>query len=308
MPALKELLGAALGRIVSPQHLFEALKLQRSRKRDRQAHDDAQLKFYADVLPQDYLHFGYFNDPSISPERTSVGDVFDAQHRYAEKVLEHVVDREHPVMDVGCGMGGLTGMLLARGFQPIAVTPDRFQVRHVAQKFPAAKVIRSRFEALDITEYAGRIGTVLNSESLQYLKLDAAIEQVKKLLLPGGRWVVCDFFYRYVCQEKSCHVWDDFVERINRNGLKITFQEDITQNVLPMHRFVHMWATRLGIPMMEFARLKFARKQPGLSYLLQDVMSRLQSTAVKQMDKVNAELFQERHRYMLLVMERQQPE
>ena len=129
-------------------------------------------------------------------------------------------------------------MLLERGFTPIALSPDRFQVLHVAKKYPQVKVIRAKFEELNTDEYAGRIGTVLNSESLQYLKLDAAIGQVKKLLRPEGRWVICDFFYRYACEEKSCHIWDEFQKRIEESGLRITDSEDITDNVLPLMRFV----------------------------------------------------------------------
>jgi len=46
-------------------------------------------------------------------------------------ILDLVRGVDSPVLDVGCGMGGLCRMLKARGHAPIALTPDRLQAAHV---------------------------------------------------------------------------------------------------------------------------------------------------------------------------------
>ena len=57
--------------------------------------------------------------------------------------------------------------------------------------------------------------------------------------------------------------------------------------------------------MMEFVKLKLGRKQPALRYLLEDAISQVQGVAIAQIDRINAELFRERHRYMQLVVQRE---
>jgi 2-polyprenyl-3-methyl-5-hydroxy-6-metoxy-1,4-benzoquinol methylase len=52
----------------------------------------------------------YFDDPSVHPLAMTFHMILRAPERYAEKVLELVRDRGRPILDVGCGMGGLLGL------------------------------------------------------------------------------------------------------------------------------------------------------------------------------------------------------
>jgi cyclopropane fatty-acyl-phospholipid synthase-like methyltransferase len=296
---------AVLGRAVHPGHLLKAVNLQRHRKRDSRSLEDTQLKLFSEVLPSDFLHFGYFEKPDVLPEDMALNDVVRAQNRYAELLLEHVSDTQSKVLDVGCGMGGLCRMLLDRGITPVAVTPDRLQVGYVSGKYPSVRVIHSKFEKLPEAEHRPDYGTLITSESLQYLKLDQALPLIDKMLKPGGKWIACDFFYRDPTTDKSFHVWDEFKARLAATGWKITFQQDITPNVLPTLKFVHMWATRFGIPLMKFAFHKFRRKQPGLHHILQGAMASLEEFAAHGIGQVDAAAFALKHQYMLMVMERE---
>lgn len=291
-------------RIINPTHLWEAGKLQRHRKRDKRVYDDAQLKLYAEILPGDFLHYGYFDDPDRAPEDITLNDIIRAQNRYAELLIQHATDRDPPVLDVGCGMGGLCRMLLERGFSPVALTPDRMQVSHVSAKYPNVPVIHSKFEDIPIDQHTARYGTVFTAESLQYLKLDRALPLLAQVLKPGGRWIACDYFRRNPAHEKSGHNWDEFNGRLAGAGWTITHQQDITPNVLPTLRYAYMWATRFGVPLMQFSFLKLRKKQPDVHYVLQEVLSMLEGVVHDNVEIVNPEKFAQQRRYMLLVMQR----
>ena len=149
-----------------------------------------------------------------------------------------------------------------------------------------------------------RYGTVYTAESLQYLKLDQALPVLESVLRPGGRWVACDFFHARPSADRSCHEWDAFAARLPAAGWKIAYQRDITAHVLPTLAYAHMWATRFGMPLMNFAFLRLRRKQPGLHHLLARVLGMLESAAQANVDLIDPRRFAADKRYMLLVMQR----
>src|SRR3954463_7442471 len=77
-----------VARVLNPLRLVEAAKLQIRRKAHRHSHDDAQLALYAQMLPSDFLHYGFFDDPDVQPEDIRLSDVVRAQQRYSELLLD----------------------------------------------------------------------------------------------------------------------------------------------------------------------------------------------------------------------------
>lgn len=298
-------------RVVHPGHLLRAAKLHRGRRRSKRAYDDAQLAVLAQLVPGGFLHYGYFDDPARRPEDVSLAEVAAAQLRYAEVLLEHAGDRAAPVLDVGCGMGGLVGLLLARGFAPVALTPDRLQAEHVRRAYPGVPVVRSRFEDLpDPASHAGAYGTVFTSESLQYLDLCRALPLIARVLAPGGAWVACDYVRRSgaagagVGGGRSGHDWDGFRRRLDADGWAVTFERDITPHVLPTLRVAHLWATGLGVPLLRFSLLKLRSKHPAVHYLLEDALAALDGVVEDNLRLVDPAAFAATRRYALLVMRR----
>lgn len=296
--------GRLLGRAVNPAHWVRAVQLQRGRKAHRHTFDDAQLALYSQILPSDFLHYGYFDDPALRPEEMSLACVARAQARYAELLLSLVGDPADPVLDVGCGMGGLCRMLTDRQFKPVALTPDRLQASHIASTQPGVPVIRCKFEALNAEEHRAEFGTVITSESLQYLKLTPALPILQTVLKPGGRWVACDYFHVRPSDDRSCHVWDEFTARLAETGWRITSQRDITAHVLPMLAYIHMWATRFGVPLMQFAFLRLRRKQPALHHLSAGAIELLDDLVARNINVIDPQRFARDKRYMLCVIER----
>ena len=300
----RALLRSFLGRALHPQHLWRAFRLHRGRKAHQRVDDDAQLALYAQILPSDFLHYGYFSDPGRMPEDIALSELAHAQTRYAELLLELACDNELPALDIGCGMGGLSRMLRDRGYKVTALTPDRLQAAHVRAELPDVEVIHSKFEQLDAAAHEHQYGTVFTSESLQYLKLDQALPILDKIVAPGGRWVACDFFQRQLCEERGGHLWETFAAQVERHGWRIASQRDITPHILPTLRYVHMWAHRFGVPLMHFGFLRLRRKQPALHHLLEPTLDSLEAVAANNLRLIDPIRFAEHKRYLLLTLER----
>lgn len=295
---------SVVGRILHPGHLAKAIRLQRGRRAAERAYDDAQLALLAQVLPAGHLHYGYFDDVDRPPREISLAELERAQRRYAELIVDLATDRQSPALDVGCGMGTLAKLLLDRGFAPTALTPDRLQAAHVAATYPQIPCIRCKFENLpDPDAHAGRYGTVITAESLQYLKLDRALPLLARVLKPGGSWIACDYFrLGSHAVERSGHRWDEFAERLDRAGWVVDYQRDVTAHVLPTLGVVHAWATQVGVPLLQFVDLKFRVKQPGLHHVLQGVSERIGGVIEDNLRIIDPTVFAREKQYMLLRM------
>jgi hypothetical protein len=221
-------------------------------------------------------------------------------------------------LDVGCGMGGLIPVLQRRGFTPVALTPDGIQIEYIRRTYPDVPAIHAKFEELGDpahADHAGRYGTIVTSESLQYLKLDRALPLVAALLKPGGRWIVSDYFrtqvtaagcttdaYRKI--HRAGHQWDEFRARVERGGWHSVHERDITPNVLPTLRYLYMFGRRVGIPVFQFGIQKLRCKQPGIHYIVEEVLERFGTVLAENLEIVNPETFAAQRKYVLMVMER----
>jgi len=291
-------------RLLLPQHWAPLVHCLRQPKVRGKSADDAQLKLYGQILPGGFLNYGYSENPSVPPQKMCINDIEQAQVRYGERLVNLVVDKENPVLDSGCGMGGLTGLLLGKGFKPTALTPNRTQIKHVRQVYPQVPMIEGKLEQIPLPQFRHAFGTVITSESFQYVKLAQGLTVIDQILRPGGRWVLCDYFRTEASAHKSGHLWSDFTAALQQNGWRIVSQEDITANVLPTIAFVHMWGSRFGLPVAQFATERLARKRPALHYLLEDLIGKAREQIQEHLDIVDPVIFAREKKYMTLVIER----
>jgi SAM-dependent methyltransferase len=300
----KDVIKSVASRLTSPRHIGQMVKLQRGRKAKGREYGDPQLELYAKILPGGFLHYGYFDDPDTQPRDISLNNIQKAQLRYAERLLAHVSDTKAPILDVGCGMGGLVKMMLERGWNPVALSPDAHQIEAVQRDFPGVEAIEARFEDMKVDEHRGRYGTIITSESVNYLDLDTAIPHIETLLQPGGRWVACDYFGIGDAKKRArAERWESFQKRIAESNFKITHEENITPHVMPTMRYVHLWGHDIARPVVDFVQSKMEQKQPAAHYLLSDVMKMLDQKIDLHLDSVNPDTFAATRQYMLLVME-----
>jgi len=290
--------------MLHPRHAVQLLKRLRKEDRATKAADDAQLRLYAEVLGGDFLNYGYFYTPDIPPEKLSLHDIQQAQLRYGQLLIDQIRDRDGPVLDAGCGMGGLLNLLVAQGYSPTALTPNRSQIHYVQSKHPAVPLVQVRFEQIPLEKYRRHFSTVITSESLQYMKLSEALAMLEQILAPGGRWILCDYFRTCESTRKSGHRWDDFTRALQEGKWKVVSERDITRHTLPSVGYVYMWGRRVAVPVAGFVLARLQRKRPALHYLLEEVIDEIQKYLLDHLDLVNPEIFAREKKYMLLVVER----
>ncbi|MFP4452132.1 MAG: hypothetical protein ACLFNW_02525 [Desulfobacterales bacterium] len=117
--------------VINPVNLYKAREYAKTQKLISRTQEDPQLRFYADVLKTDMLHYGYFEDSDISWLDISFRDMENAQIAYAEKISSLVSPSAGSVLDAGAGMGGLGNLLLGHGYKVVCLTPDKHQAGYI---------------------------------------------------------------------------------------------------------------------------------------------------------------------------------
>lgn len=90
-------------------------------------YDDAQLKLYSQLLPKDFLHYGYFENPDIHPHDISINHLYKAQEDYGWQIVNQITDLQNPVLDIGCGMGGLIALLQTKIYKQLPLLPIKIR-------------------------------------------------------------------------------------------------------------------------------------------------------------------------------------
>ena len=91
---------------------------------------------------------------------------------------------------------------------------------------------------------------------------------------------------------------------MDENGFRITFQKDITPNVLPTICYVDMLVTKIGFPIKDYIIEKLQAKAPGIHYALEGALPGIEAKIKKNTDKTDPVIFAANKRYMLLAIER----
>ena len=72
---------------------------------------------------------------SVKPEALSIEQIEAAQIKYAENIIEHIKDQDNPILDVGCGMGGLSELIHQKGYEVESLTPNKNQIAFINEKY-----------------------------------------------------------------------------------------------------------------------------------------------------------------------------
>jgi len=288
--------------LLNPVKILRAKRYQKvQRSYDRSAFD-LELYLYSRILRNDMLHYGYFDDPAILPEDISIARMEAAQAQYGQLILSELEDINGRVLDAGCGMGGLTGLLIGKGFDAQALTPNDHQVEYVRRKYPHTAIHHCRFEDL---EGSMSFQAVIHAESIQYIPLDEAFEKMEEILAPGGIWIITDYFrIRDDGVSTSGHLLELFRRRIEAGGWRIRNEYDITPNVLPTLKLIRFYADRFVIPLKHFALEKFRFKRPWWYFMTSDLQNAIEAKMEKELASIDPDKFKEEKRYMLFVLKR----
>ncbi|HZU65935.1 MAG TPA: class I SAM-dependent methyltransferase [Ktedonobacteraceae bacterium] len=157
---------------------------------------------------------------------------------------------EPPVLDLGCGDGLVTSMVLSKveiGLDPDEKVLERAAQRHVYERFEAVPAEEMRLPDASI-------GTVLSNSVLEHLPcLDAVLAEVARVLRPGGhliftcpteafsRWLVLPSA-RYAAwrnrQLRHLNLWptERWIEHLNNAGLEVELVRPYLR-----HGWVSLW-------------------------------------------------------------------
>ena len=291
-----------LKKIINPAELLRAYRFHKNQSKHIKSSEDLELMLYSKIIRNDMLHYGYFDDININADSISIKDLENAQMRYVELIIEQILDNQKNVLDVGCGMGGLSKILKDNGIKVQSLTPDDNQKKHIENKYSELIVHHTKFEDFKTDE---KFGTIINSESLQYIDLDTAFNSVSNILSNDGRWIITDYFrINDDGINKSGHMHKDFLESVKRNGWTIIHKNDMTLNALPTLKFAITFIDRFIKPLALFTNEKLKYKQGWLFYLTQELRGDLSKKSTKELAALDPEKFIEEKKYMLYVLER----
>ncbi len=279
-------------------HAKAALRhLAGARRPPRGFGTEAELDLYAAIFQNDFLHAGYFREIPDDPEDISLRAAKQATRAYAGLIVERIAPGQS-VLDIGCGMGGLLGLLRDAGVQAAGLTPNPGHVRHIHRRYPGIPVILCPFERLDTARHRGAFDAAVSAESFHNVSLDTGMRNVREILDPAGKWISLDYYrLREHTYNRSGHLLSEFTAALRRHGFRIIEETDITANTLPTLALAHCWAERIGLPLLDFAVGKFFRRHPLLGYLFRDTFAR--ARARPRLDALDPAVFQRDKRYLL---------
>jgi len=287
-------------KIINPVVLFNAWLYHKKNSTFSNSTSDLELHLYSKIFKNDMLHYGYFENTEIEVDTISIAEIEKAQVRYAQNIIDQIINPQDLILDIGCGMAGLSNLISQKGFNVEALTPNKNQIRHIQSKYPTITCYQKRFQEFETDK---KYGTIINSESLQYIPLEKAFEKAESIVKPDGTWIIADYFkFDNSGVNKSSHLLDDFVRKSKEHGWEITYQQDMTPHVLPTLKFVYNYAERFLLPLVHFTSGKIKRKKAWLYYLIRDLKQSVDHKIWKELAAVDPIKFRNEKKYMLFVL------
>ncbi|MCK4306603.1 methyltransferase domain-containing protein [candidate division WOR-3 bacterium] len=222
--------------------------------KDKKSSDkiDYGLKFYNEVLGLEELHWGYFPEKHFPDNERTLGNFKKAQQDYTLHLLSYVPESVHSILDVGCGLGKMAKMLTDKGYKVTCISNDEYQETLIRQKYPSLQFVRTKFEDFATSPQDSmneHFDLLLMSESVQYLSLDSALKNARRLLNPSGYLLISDYFRKSDTKYyRTCKVLSDFMKASEENSFSLCKEEDITEFVLPTLYFANYCYSKYALP------------------------------------------------------------
>ncbi|MFO7630063.1 MAG: methyltransferase domain-containing protein [Prochlorococcaceae cyanobacterium] len=222
-----------------------------------------------------HVHWGYWPDPTVSAAIARQGFP-EAAEALTRRLLEQAqIQAGQSILDVGCGFGGTIASLNRHG-DGLALTGLNLDARQIerARQFvqprPGNTVEWLVADACALPLAAASQDVVLAVECIfHFPSRDAFLQEVQRVLRPGGRLVLSDFvpaaplalvlralqklrgapFSSATYGPVDCR-WDRrrYAKEAARHGLQLRSDTDITPHTLPTYGVVRELFEAMGAP------------------------------------------------------------
>ena len=222
-----------------------------------------------------HVHWGYWPDPAVDPERARAGFAAAAE-ALSQRLLQRAAIRAgERVLDVGCGFGGTVASLNA-GWQGLELTGLNLDPRQIAR---ARRLVQPRGDnriswlvgdACALPLASASQDVVLAVECIfHFPSREHFLAEVARVLRPGGRLVLSDFVpiaplalawrrlrapgaravFNATYGPVDCS-WDrhHYRRQARRLGLQLCADHDITAHTLPTYPVVRQLFEAMGAP------------------------------------------------------------
>ena len=212
------------------------------------------------------LHYGLWQEDL----EVCIQNLPEAQRRYSDFLIDHIPEGVKRILDVGCGAGGVARELLARGYQVEGVSPSPLLSDAAQQQAGEGfKIHQGRFEDIGFAP-DDKFDLVLFSESFQYISLDSVFDNAMRRLNPGGHVLICDFFKTGAPGRSVVgggHPIDRFMATLEKSGLEVLVDKDITRETAPNLDIVNQMGRDLFYPTFTLIGYAFDSNHPWLAKL-----------------------------------------
>jgi len=173
-----------------------------------------------------FMNYG-FSDPETEPLELENDQEL---YRFPIQLYQHVVQldiKNKHLAEIGCGRGGGADFI-TRSYQPCSYTAidlsdEAIEFCMKTHKFPGLTFLQGSADNLPLADDS--MDVIINIESSHcYPSLENFIQEVCRVLVPNGYFLICDM--------RSPKKLDEFRATIAAEGLEIIQQQNITQQVL----------------------------------------------------------------------------
>lgn len=203
---------------------------------------EAGLVLAQQLLGIDDLHYGWWDDDL----ELSISNLTTAQQRYSDNLIACLppAGPDTRILDIGSGTGHLIQQCLDKGYHVDGVSPSPSLSKQIQQRLAKrehcdTKLFECRFEDFPRDENRQRYDAAYFSESFQYISMKQAFLVLQKILKPGGKVIICDFFKRSDADQSlpvantfgGGHDYNEFLALLEDIPFTVNSNTDITSKV-----------------------------------------------------------------------------
>ena len=139
----------------------------------------------------------------------SLAENYDAGRiGYAPEIYTHLVanglDSRRSVLDIGCGTGLASALLVENGYRVTGVDPSEAMLAHAKRRYPGAEWVVGTAEKLPFKDAS--FDAVISAQIMHRVDRAAAMNEILRVLRPGG---VAGIWWRHLMGDDAVKLMRD---------------------------------------------------------------------------------------------------